>query len=81
MILVLVVHFVRIVLPELVAGEPIRPWAVDPTYLFEPETPATQSGEAGPAESAEPPEQPAGDDSADATGDGESAERPSQGDN
>jgi predicted PurR-regulated permease PerM len=84
MILVLVVHFVRIVLPELVAGEPIRPWAVDPTYLFEPETPATQSGEAGPAESAEsaePPEQPAGDDPADATGDGESAERPSQGDN
>ena len=34
MVLVLVVHFVRIVLPELVAGEPIRPWAVDPTYLF-----------------------------------------------
>ncbi|NHN59457.1 MULTISPECIES: AI-2E family transporter [Halorussus] len=37
MLLVLVVHFVRIVLPELVAGEPIRPWAVDPTYLFDPE--------------------------------------------
>ncbi|WP_276301747.1 AI-2E family transporter [Halorussus lipolyticus] len=45
MILVLVVHFVRIVLPELVAGEPIRPWAVDPTYLFEPETPTTQTDE------------------------------------
>ncbi|WP_135824404.1 AI-2E family transporter [Halorussus ruber] len=44
MILVLVVHFVRIVLPELVAGEPIRPWAVDPTYLFEPES-ATQAEE------------------------------------
>lgn len=41
MILVLVVHFVRIVLPELIAGEPIRPWAVDPTYLFEPTDPAT----------------------------------------
>jgi predicted PurR-regulated permease PerM len=45
MILVLVVHFVRIVLPELVVGERIRPWAVDPTYLFEPETPPTQSEE------------------------------------
>jgi predicted PurR-regulated permease PerM len=44
MVLVLVVHFVRIVLPELVAGEPIRPWAVDPTYLFEPES-ATQAEE------------------------------------
>jgi predicted PurR-regulated permease PerM len=29
-LLVLVVHFVRIVLPELVGGEPIRPYAVDP---------------------------------------------------
>ncbi|MFC7079817.1 AI-2E family transporter [Halorussus caseinilyticus] len=44
MILVLVVHFVRIVLPELVAGEPIRPWAVDPTYLFDPE-PRTRANE------------------------------------
>jgi hypothetical protein len=42
MILVLVVHFVRIVLPELVAGEHIRPWAVDPTYLYEPTTEPTQ---------------------------------------
>jgi len=33
MILVLVVHFARIVLPELVAGEPMKPYAVDPTYL------------------------------------------------
>ncbi|MGA9399573.1 AI-2E family transporter [Haladaptatus sp.] len=33
MILVLVVHFVKIVLPELITGNPIRPWAVDPTYL------------------------------------------------
>jgi predicted PurR-regulated permease PerM len=29
-LLVLVVHFVRIVLPELVDGEPIRPYVVDP---------------------------------------------------
>ncbi|WP_423744385.1 AI-2E family transporter [Haladaptatus sp. SPP-AMP-3] len=33
MILVLVVHFVKIVLPELITGSPIQPWAVDPTYL------------------------------------------------
>ncbi len=33
MILVLVVHFVKIVLPELITGNPIQPWAVDPTYL------------------------------------------------
>jgi hypothetical protein len=33
MILVLVVHFAEIVLPELLAGRPIKPWAVDPTYL------------------------------------------------
>ncbi|UPV74686.1 AI-2E family transporter [Halorussus limi] len=45
MILVLVVHFVRIVLPELVAGEPIRPWAVDPTYLFDREPSAANAGE------------------------------------
>jgi predicted PurR-regulated permease PerM len=33
MVLVLVVHFARIVLPELVAGEPLKPYAVDPTYV------------------------------------------------
>jgi len=33
MLLVLVVHFAKIVLPELLAGQPIKPWAVDPTYL------------------------------------------------
>ncbi|WP_458205483.1 AI-2E family transporter [Haladaptatus sp. NG-SE-30] len=33
MLLVLVVHFVEVVLPELIAGKPIQPWAVDPTYL------------------------------------------------
>ena len=44
-LLVLVVHFVRIVLPELIAGEPIRPWAVDPTYLFEAPEPTVDSGE------------------------------------
>ncbi len=33
MILVLVVHFVRLVLPELLAGEPIQPISVDPSYL------------------------------------------------
>ncbi len=37
MILVLVVHFVEVVLPELIAGKPIQPWAVDPTYMREKE--------------------------------------------
>ncbi|WP_132059773.1 AI-2E family transporter [Halorussus amylolyticus] len=43
MILVFVIHFVRIVMPELIRGEPIRPWAVDPTYLFERVEPATDA--------------------------------------
>jgi predicted PurR-regulated permease PerM len=30
MLLVLILHFARIVLPEIVRGEPIRPYAVDP---------------------------------------------------
>lgn len=38
MLLVLVVHFVKIVLPELITGSPIQPWAVDPTYLRNDET-------------------------------------------
>jgi predicted PurR-regulated permease PerM len=33
MLLVLVIHFTRLVLPELVAGEPLRPGAVDPGTL------------------------------------------------
>jgi len=33
MLLVLVVHFVRIVLPELLAGTPIEPYSVDPTHV------------------------------------------------
>jgi predicted PurR-regulated permease PerM len=32
MLLVLVVHFVRIVMPERIAGRPTKPYAVDPTY-------------------------------------------------
>ncbi|MFC5366557.1 AI-2E family transporter [Salinirubrum litoreum] len=35
MLLVLVVHFARIVLPELIAGTPIQPYAVDPTHMIE----------------------------------------------
>jgi len=51
-LLVLVVHFVRIVLPELLAGEPLRPYAVDPTHLTA-EGPAILSSdpESAPAES------------------------------
>jgi predicted PurR-regulated permease PerM len=36
MLLVLVVQFVRLVLPELVAGVPIQPVAVDPSHLTSP---------------------------------------------
>ena len=41
MLLVLVVHFVRIVFPELVDGGEIRPYAVDPTNLVGDETELT----------------------------------------
>ena len=37
MLLVLVVHFARIVLPELVAGTPIQPYAVDPAHMVDPD--------------------------------------------
>ncbi|MFB6130723.1 MAG: AI-2E family transporter [Salinigranum sp.] len=33
MLLVLTVHFARLVLPELLAGRPLQPYAVDPSYL------------------------------------------------
>lgn len=39
-LLVLVVHFARIVLPELVDGTPIRPYAVDPGVLTDDDAPA-----------------------------------------
>ncbi|MFC6786252.1 AI-2E family transporter [Halobaculum halobium] len=42
-LLVLIVHFVRIVFPELLAGEPLRPYAVDPTYLTDEEPRAVSS--------------------------------------
>lgn len=35
MVLVLAVHFARLVLPELVRGRPIQPYMVDPVYLTE----------------------------------------------
>ena len=43
MLLVLIVHFTRIVLPELVAGQPVRPVAVDPTYLTEGPSESTET--------------------------------------
>ncbi|MFB6071585.1 MAG: AI-2E family transporter [Halobacterium sp.] len=44
-LLVLVVHFVRIVLPELVAGEPIQPEPLGPDPLFEDDDrPVTENG-------------------------------------
>ena len=78
MILVLVVHFVRIVLPELIAGEPIEPWAVDPTYLLGEEqaaatdcegTVADGSGQEGTADpsAGESDDDPATDASGDST--------------
>ncbi|GAB7012316.1 AI-2E family transporter [Halolamina salina] len=33
MLLVFVVHFTRVVLPELISGEAIEPYAVDPSYI------------------------------------------------
>ena len=36
MLLVLIVHFARLVLPELIAGVPIQPMAVDPGHMVEP---------------------------------------------
>ncbi|ELZ34980.1 permease [Halogeometricum pallidum JCM 14848] len=50
MILVLVVNFARYVLPELVTGSPIRPYAVDPAA--ETETEAEDAGPPAPAEDA-----------------------------
>jgi len=82
LILVLVIHFVRIVLPELIAGEPIRPWAVDPTYLFESAEPTGTAGAAGGVASSDAPDEPpasdgegGADDAGEPTDDGE-AETP-----
>ena len=47
MVLVLAVHFARIVLPELTAGTPIKPMAVDPGNL--PEIESTPEGSGPPA--------------------------------
>ncbi|WP_224335430.1 AI-2E family transporter [Haloprofundus halobius] len=56
-LLVLVVHFARIILPELVSGEPIRPHAVDPGWLpgdpFEAATAQTTNGGERPGERTE----------------------------
>ncbi|SIR23468.1 Predicted PurR-regulated permease PerM [Haladaptatus litoreus] len=62
MILVLVVHFVEVVLPELIAGRPIQPWAVDPTYIR------------GDEPLPQPPRDPEEAVSADMVGDGGNAE-------
>ncbi|ELZ94273.1 Htr-like protein [Haloferax mucosum ATCC BAA-1512] len=35
MILILIVNFARLVLPELLAGKPIRPYMVDPVHLID----------------------------------------------
>ena len=37
MLLVVLLHFVRIVLPELLSGEPIQPYSVDPGSMVNPE--------------------------------------------
>ena len=47
MLLVLVVQFVRLVLPELVAGVPIQPSAVDPSLFTEPSPTDADAEEAG----------------------------------
>lgn len=43
MLLVLVVHFAHIVLPELISGRTVEPYAIDPTYM----TPDVAVGGAG----------------------------------
>jgi len=59
MLLVLIVHFARLVLPELIAGVPIQPMAVDPGHMVEgpieepppaagSEEPPTAAGDGGP---------------------------------
>ncbi|MFB6170619.1 MAG: AI-2E family transporter [Haloarculaceae archaeon] len=58
MLLVLVVHFGTLVLPELVEGQAIQPYAVDPGYLVEgPEPPApgeeTPTADTGPPSNAD----------------------------
>ena len=54
MLLVFVVHFSRIVLPELVDGSPIKPYAIDPSYgTVESGDGERVEGEAGEAEPVE----------------------------
>jgi hypothetical protein len=50
MLLVLIVQFVQIVLPELVTGNRLQPYSVDPTHLAptDPVTPADVAGEPHP---------------------------------
>jgi hypothetical protein len=60
-ILVLVFHFARVVLPELLVGKAIRPVAVDPTYLTRtgatpsPDDPEPSVADGGREEGDEPP--------------------------
>jgi len=55
MLLVLVIHFVRLVVPELIAGEPVQPRAVDPDSLPEAESaPDEQESEGDAAGEPEP---------------------------
>ena len=56
MLLVLIVHFARLVLPELIAGVPIQPMAVDPGHMVEPaaEPPPVVDEEPAPSTGEEP---------------------------
>ncbi len=58
MLLVMVIHFVRLVMPELVAGEPIQPDAVEPDDPPESDTDAAP----GAVERSDDAEEPAPDD-------------------
>jgi predicted PurR-regulated permease PerM len=53
MIMVLVIHFVRFVFPELIAGGDIQPYAIDPTNLLGDEDGSATAAEE-PAESGKP---------------------------
>lgn len=70
-ILILVVHFTRLILPELVEGEPIQPIAVDPPHLPE------SIGRTAPDGSSTGPAETGSADAESATG--ESANEPASG--
>jgi predicted PurR-regulated permease PerM len=79
MLLVLVFHFARIILPELIGGYDIRPGAVDPGVLSADDRSGPAGGESSDSDATEPPE---AEDTAETRGANQvaDAERPGEGD-